>query len=215
MATRRVIKNLKVALKDFEGMVKDPKWIQKGREIQNFSLRPREAWGNWLLCAVLQKVQNTKDITFGEGTENDDGIILDEKTGGTVITEHVSAMEVPSGKPIPKGEARIINAINLKIKRGAEYAKDKFLIVFFDGAETWYRNKIRESINGKHNFKRIFLIGLMTIDKINGYAYSVTELYENHSISFKVQINYDFTDYTVTKLNGEIVSTPMESTEID
>lgn len=182
-------------------MIKDPKWLRTGRDIQNFPLRPREAWANWLLCAVLQELHGTEDITFAEGTKNDDGIILDQRTGGGVITEHVAALEVPSKKPLLTGESRIIAAINLKINRGDEYAKDKFLIVFFEGVGKWYRNKVRESINGRHNFKRVYLIGLLNPpDKINGYAYSVTELHEKDSISFRVHINYDFTDYTVTRI---------------
>jgi len=177
-------------------MVKDPKFLRNGRPIKNFSLLPREFWANWLFCAVLQEIHGA-DITFAEGTESDDGLIVDKKTGSHIITEHVSALDVPSTS---KGSMRIIESINHKIERGPEYAKGKFLIVFFEGVGEWYRNKIRESINGRHNFKAVYLIGLLDIDKKNGYEYSITELHAKDSISFKVQINYDFTDYTVTKI---------------
>lgn len=172
-----------MVLKDFEPMIKNPKLLHNGREFSNFSLRPREAWANWLLCVVLQKIHG-EEITFMEDQEGD-GIILVKKTKEWIMTEHVSALEIPCGKKLPKGEARIIDAINLKIKKGSDYAKNKFLIVFFDGAGGFYRNKIRENINGRHNFVCVYCIGLLTADE-NGYAYSVTELHEQDSITFKV-----------------------------
>ena len=59
------IKDLKIALKDMEPMVRNPKFLHNGRDIQNFSLRPREVWANWLLCAVMQKIHGT-NMTFIE-----------------------------------------------------------------------------------------------------------------------------------------------------
>ncbi|MBU2523790.1 hypothetical protein KKG71_01180 [Patescibacteria group bacterium] len=195
---RRIVKDFKTILKDMEPTVKNLKPLLVGREIENFSLRPREVWGNWLLCAVLQKIHNI-EITFGDDNETD-GIILNKVTGGWIQTEHVSALDVPTKNHIPKGEERIIQAINKKIDKGPEYAKNKILVVFFDGAGKWYRNKVRESINGRHNFMSIFAIGLLTSDK-NGYAYSITDFYENSSISYKVTINSSFSDWFVTKMN--------------
>lgn len=199
MAVRKVVKDLKTLLKDLEGAVKDPKFLQRGRDISNFSLRPREVWANWLICAVLQKIHGTEDITFTDGPESDDGVIVDKGTGGSTITEHVSALDVPSKGPLLKGEARIIARIDHKIKRGSDYARGKFLVVFFDGLGKWYRSKVREAINGRHYFKGVYLVGLLKIEN-GSYSYSVTELQETDSISFKVQINPDFTDWTVAFL---------------
>lgn len=195
---RKLIKNLGVALKAMESMVKEPRFLQNGRDFKNFSLRPREVWANWLLCAVLQKIYG-KDITFGEDTESD-GIFLNKETGQWILAEHVSALDTPSKQNIPKGEARIIKAINHKINEGPEYAKNKILIVFFDGAGNWYRNKVRENIRGRHNFMAIIGIGLLTSSDKDGYAYSVTEFYENDSITFKININKNFTNWTVSQI---------------
>lgn len=199
MKNRQMINSLKTVLKEFEHMVKDPEWLLRGRDISNFSLRPREAWANWLLCSVLQK-QHGEHITFAEDEESD-GLIVDKNTGEVIITEHVSALE-NSFNELPKGEDRIIDAINKKIKRGPEYAAGKWLLVFFDGAEKFYRNKIRESIYGRHNFGAVYCIGLLTSGK-EGYTYIITEFKDSHgdkSKSFKVDINADFTEWEVTEV---------------
>ena len=193
------IKDFKIALKDFEPMVKDPNFLWNGRDIQNFSLRPREAWANWLICVVMRKIHG-KDITFVEDEKND-GILIDKKTGGKIITEHVCAMDFPFNK-LPKGEARVIDAINHKIKRGSEYAKGKILVVFFDGAGVLYINKIREDIKDRHNFLAIFCVGLLTSGN-DGYSYAVTEfreLFGDTSITFRVDINADFTDWKIKQI---------------
>ena len=195
---RKQIKDFKIALKNMEPMVKDPKFLYNGRDIANFSLRPREAWANWLLCVVLRKLYGD-EITFVED-ECGDGIILDKKTGQWIKTEHVSALEIPLSKKIlPKGEARVIDAINYKIRRGVDYARNKNLVVFFDGAGKFYRNKIREAIRGRHGFNCVYCIGLL-ISGDEGYAYAVTEFHDNFSLTFKVEINNDFTDWKVSQI---------------
>ena len=195
---RKLVKDLKIALKDLEPRVKDLKFLLSGREFHNFSMRPKEAWANWLLCAVLQKIHGD-DITFGDD-EKGDGIFFDKKTGKWIGTEHVSALDNPSSlSTLPKGEARVIEAINHKIKFGPTYAKNKFLIVFFDGAGEWRRDKVRESINDRHSFMGIFLIGLLWSNE-SGYAYSVTQLLRNDSITYKIQINSDFNDWEVSRM---------------
>lgn len=192
-----MIKDLKVALKDFEPMVKNPKHLWNGRDIQNLSLRPREAWANWLLCAVLQKLHGAR-ITFAEDKDGD-GLIVDKNTGAAMLTEHVSALEIPRGKKLPKGEQRIIDAMNKKIARGPGYAEGKWLVVFFDGAGKFYRNKIREAIKGRHRFSAIYCIGLLTSGP-GGYTYAITEFKDSHgdkSITFKIEINGDFTEWKI------------------
>src|SRR3990167_3581391 len=109
--TLKLIKDFKVALKDLEPYVKNPNYLIKGREFTNFSLRPREAWANWLLCVTLRKLHGDH-ITFAEDHDGD-GLIVAKTTGEVVPTEHVSALENPLN-PLPKGEDRIINAINQK-----------------------------------------------------------------------------------------------------
>ncbi|MFH0776059.1 MAG: hypothetical protein V1936_00400 [Patescibacteria group bacterium] len=40
---KKLVKDLGIVLKDLEPMVKNPKYLWNGRDIKNFSLRPREA----------------------------------------------------------------------------------------------------------------------------------------------------------------------------
>lgn len=196
----KLIKDLKIALKDFEPMVKNPKHLWNGRNIQNFSLRPREAWANWLICAVLRKMHK-RNITFMEDDKGD-GFIVDKDKKIIVPTEHVSALNIPKGKNLPSGEQRVIDAINLKIKKGSDYAKEKLLVVFFDGAGEFFRSKIREAIFGRHNFEAVFCVGLLNSGK-DGYSYSVSEFrdsFGNKSVTHKVEINGDFTDWKVSQI---------------
>lgn len=196
----KLIKDFRIALKDLESMVKNPAHLWNGRDLKNFSLRPREAWANWLICVVL-RYMHKRDITFMEDDKGD-GFIVDKERIVIVPTEHVSALNIPKGKKLPTGEQRVINAINSKIAKGAEYAKGKLLVVFFDGAGEFYRNKIRQSIFGKHGFEAVFCVGLLDSNE-NGYSYSVTEFrdsFGDQSVTHKVEINGDFTDWKISQV---------------
>lgn len=193
----KLIKDFKIALKDLELVVKNPAHLWNGRDLQNFSLRPREAWANWLICVVLRHMHK-RDITFMEDDKGD-GFIVDKERIIIVPTEHVSALNIPRGKELPSGEQRVIDAIDLKIAKGSEYAKNKLLVVFFDGAGEFYRNKIRENIFGRHGFEAVFCVGLLDSDE-NGYSYSVTEYrdsFKDQSVTHKVEINGDFTAWKI------------------
>lgn len=182
-----------------EPYVKNPAYLVRGREFTNFSLRPREVWANWLLCAVMREMFG-EHITFAESKVGD-GIILDKNSGRWVMTEHVSALENPHNE-LPKGEDRVISAIDRKIARGRNYARGKKLVVFFDGAGEFYRNKIRENIKGRHGFDSIYCIGLLTSGE-DGYSYSVTEFkdsYGDQSVTFQVDINGDFTGWKIAQI---------------
>lgn len=196
----RVVKNLRVILKDFKPMVKNPKWLWSGRKIQNFNLLPREAWGNWLVSVVLRKMHN-RDITFADSEEGD-GFIVDKSLKAIFPTEHVCALDIPQGKKWPMGEQRAIAVVNQKISRGRDYAQGKILVVFFDGAGEFFRNKIREAIFGRHNFEAVFCVGLLNSGK-DGYSYSITEFrnsFGDQSITHKVEINGDFTDWSASQI---------------
>jgi len=196
----KLIKDLKIALKDFEPMVKNPQFLWNGRDIKNFSLRPREAWANWLICVVLRHMHK-RDITFMEDRKGD-GFIIDKERKIIVPTEHVSALNIPKGKKLPNGEQRVIDAINLKIGKGSDYAKNKLLVAFFDGAGKFFRNKIRKAIFGKHNFEAVFCVGLLNSGK-SGYSYSVSEFrdsFGDQSITHKVEINGEFTDWQIFQI---------------
>ncbi|MFA5080840.1 MAG: hypothetical protein WC472_04450 [Candidatus Paceibacterota bacterium] len=193
----KLIKDFKIALKDLELVVKNPAYLWNGRDLQNFSLRPRESWANWLICVVLRHMHK-RDITFMEDDKGD-GFIVDKEKIVIVPTEHVSVLNIPRGKKLPTGEQRVIDAIDLKIARGVEYAKGKLLVVFFDGAGLFYRNKIRESIFGRHGFEAVFCVGLLDSNE-NGYSYSVTEFrdsFGDQSITHRVEIDKDFTGWEI------------------
>ena len=196
----RVVKDLRVVLKDFEPMVKNPKWLWSGRRIQNFNLLPREAWGNWLVSVVFRKMHN-RDITFADSEEGD-GFIIDKSLKVIFPTEHVCALDIPKGKKWPIGERRAIAAISQKIDRGYDYAQGKILVAFFDGAGEFFRNKIRESVFGRHGFEAVFCVVLLNSGK-GGYSYSVSEFrdsFGNQSVTHKVEINGDFTDWKVSQI---------------
>lgn len=194
----KVVKDFKQILLDFKPMVERLDPLMVGREIDNFAQRPREAWGNWLLCAVL-KVTVGNEVTFSDNPDGD-GFIVDSKTGQLVPIEHVSALENPkSSTKLPNGEARIIQAIEKKINKGSDYAKGKILLVFFDGAGAWYRDKVRAAINGKHNFISIYCVGLVSSGP-GGYEYTLTHFdpkTPTFSITYKVKIHPSFTSWKV------------------
>jgi len=86
----KMIKDFKIALKDFEPYVKNPEYLWT-KKFSNFDLLIREAWGNWLLCTVLRNLHG-EHITFAED-KHGDGLIIDKRTREIIPTEHVSALE--------------------------------------------------------------------------------------------------------------------------
>jgi len=197
---KKLIKDFKIALKDLEPLVKDPRFLWRGRDLNNFTLRPREVWANWLICVVFRKLHGD-DITFMDDNKGD-GFLVDKKRRIIIPTEHVCALDIPEAKDLPRGEERIINAIKLKISKGPEYANGKILVVFFDGAGKFYRNKIREAIYRKHNFETVFCVGLLESGE-DGYSYAITEFkdsYGDQSITHKVIINKDFDNWDIVQI---------------
>lgn len=198
MPPRMQIRDLLVVLKDFEPMVKDPHFLRNGRRIPNFNLLPREAWGNWLLCVVLKEALG-RDMTFQEGDESD-GYILARDTGEHFTTEHVASLNVPSPNNNLRNEGRVLDTIKRKISRGPEYARGKRLVVFIENAELWYPNRVARTIHGRHNFDAVYCIGLVSHDERNGYVYSVTQLDHRNSPTWKVTIDFDFSNYRVIRV---------------
>jgi len=195
---KKCIQDLKICLKDMEQNVKRVKPLWDGRPLPNFSLLAREVWSLLLICAVAEEV-NGKRVTFCEDDDKD-GIFVDLEEQDCIKVENVAAMDFPGGKSLPTGEARIVDAIEHKIDKGKSYAEGTILIVFYDGAKTHYPNKVAKAVDGKHHFEKIYIVGL--IDDKNGteYSYSVTELHGQDSTIYRIDINPNFTDWTVTKL---------------
>ncbi|MDO8490033.1 MAG: hypothetical protein Q7S47_01285 [bacterium] len=128
-----------------------------------------------------------------------DGIILENNTEQWVMTEHVSALDVPGPKGLLKGEERVLSAIEHKIAKGHEYAEGKTLVVFLEGAGIWYPNRVGRSITGRHNFNEVCCVALLDI--IDGiYSYSVSFFNEKHSPTWKVEIERDFTNWKISRL---------------
>ena len=99
-------------------------------------------------------------------------------------------------------DKEILHGVNLKIDKGADYAKNKLLVVFFDGAGEFYRNKIREAIFGRHGFEAVFCVGLLDSNE-NGYSYSVSEFRESfgdQSVTHKVEIHGDFSGWDIEQI---------------
>jgi hypothetical protein len=120
--------------------------------------------------------------------------------GRFIPTEHVSVLENPFN-PQPKGEDRFTKVIDLKISKSNDYVKGKWLVVFSDGAGEFHTDKIREHIKGRHSFVAVYCISFLTADE-NGYSYSVTEFVspKDNSVTFKVEINNEFTAWEVTPI---------------
>ncbi|EKD44221.1 MAG: hypothetical protein ACD_71C00209G0003 [uncultured bacterium (gcode 4)] len=213
MNNRLQIKDFKIALKDFERIVKTcdkywRSWLINGNNLEKktdnipiewgwyFCMRYRESWANWLLCAVFQNIGI--NVTFAESNIGD-WIILDKNTGIWIITEHVAAMDFNNGKTLPKWEERIIQAIKEKIKKGEEYARGKRLVVFLDGADKWYPDKVWKVITSTHNFESIYCVWLL-VGNNDGYTYSISQFSDNHSPTYLVHINSDFTNWRVERI---------------
>lgn len=198
MDGRKQIRDLKVALKDIEPYVKNPYFLTQGKRFSNFDMLVREAWGNLLICAVMEEVTGER-FTFQES--NGDGIIFSRDTKEAVVVEHVCAMDFPAGNQPPQGDERVLWAINKKASRGPVYAKGKILVVFFDGAGMFTRSNIRESIYGKHHFDSVICIGLLTVDN-SGYEYILTDYcdeYGDKSISYRIKIHDDFSGWSIVQ----------------
>ncbi|PIR94209.1 hypothetical protein COT97_02495 [Candidatus Falkowbacteria bacterium CG10_big_fil_rev_8_21_14_0_10_39_11] len=198
LENRKLIKDFKIVLKDLEPLVKDPRFLWNGRDLSNFSLRPREIWANWLICVVLRKLHGD-NITFMDDCKGD-GFLVDREMGVMIPTEHVCALDISVADDLPKGEDRIINAIKFKISK-SKY-DGKILVVFFDGAGKFYRSKIRKAVYGKHHFEAIFCVGLLESSN-DKYSYSVTEFresFKDKSITHRVDINGNFDDWKITQI---------------
>lgn len=166
-----------------------------------FRMRYREAWANLIFCAVLSFVEN-QDYIF-QDDDSGDGLVINRTNGLRFLVEHVSAMDFPNApQKLPTGEERVMWAVNKKIekeKKNPGYSKNKTLIIFLDGAETWYPNRVGRAIAGTHGFSRVYCIGLMSSPEVV-YRYSVSLLRPDHSPTYIIEINNDFTDWSITQV---------------
>lgn len=201
-ATRR-LKSLTVALKELEPFVRGGKPLQSGRPFKNFGgMLPREAWANWLLCAVVNAVAGAEQVTFTTDPVGGDGVIADTKTGETWPTEHVMVPKA-RGTTKPDVEATIVKAIADKQKKGgAAYASGKTLVVFSDvgGGTIWYPNKVAKQMPAT-DFAAVWVVSLHLVED-GQYVYSVSEIdsASGKAYAWLVRIGKDFDSWTVERV---------------
>jgi hypothetical protein len=78
-------KTLKVALKEIEQFVRDPRQLQTGKPLKQFGRpRPRELLTNWLVCVAFNDECESPDrLTFTSDPTGADGILVDTQTNET------------------------------------------------------------------------------------------------------------------------------------
>ena len=199
---KKGVKDLKIVLKDMEPYIRAVSPLWDGRPFTNFSLRAREIWTLWLLCAVMGLAHKTR-ATFCEDDERD-GILVDLDADAWIKVENVAVMKFKDRQPL-QGEQGIIDAIQKKIDKGPQYAKGVILTVFFDGIGQMYANRIAKHFSGKHHFEKIYLVGLVNDKGGAQYQYSVSDIFEQDASIYTIDITPDFSSWHVTKIQESVM----------
>lgn len=190
------VRDMKIALKDMEPYVKNPRFLRVGREFTNFSLRPREFWANWLICAVKNGYEGF-NLTVSEDPTGGDGVLYDKNLKRYILTEHVFIPEPRTGEN-RSVEDLMIEALELKVAKGSAYALGKNLVIFSEGIGEFFPNRVARRITGKHAFDSVVAVGLTHSDE-TGYFYWVTFFDISSASVFRVSINYDFSSWEISK----------------
>jgi hypothetical protein len=193
------VKHLDIVLKDLEPFIKNVQPLITGRDFSNFSLRPREFLGNWLICAVANF--NGHNTSFQEDPENSDGIIFRRHDKFWIRTEHVAAMKIDGINVVNNGDDFILKKMQSKFNKGDAYAKNKMLVVFVEGVGQYHPGKIVRLIKDKHGFTEVWLWGLEKEDGME-YHYNVIPL-SMHPLKpyvYKVIIQADFNRWRVEQI---------------
>jgi hypothetical protein len=187
-------KSLAVALKEIEPFIRNGEHLQTGKPFDRFcGMRSREILANWLLCAAINSVNESK-LTFSSDPIGGDGIICDVATGETWPTEHVMVPRLHLGQT---GDAQtlILKAVEQKRgKGGASYAAGKTLIVFLDaGAGMWCPSKVARQLPKPLHFAAVWVVALQGVEA-GEYVYAVTHLdvSEGDAPTVLVRIRKDF-----------------------
>jgi hypothetical protein len=136
-------------------------------------MRPREAVGNWLMCAVLSH-ESEQPWCFTGDPQGGDGIIYDPAAKRDWPTEHIFVPRVPPGETRDI-DTLIVDDVHAKeSKGGAAYAAGKTLIVFIDaGLGEWFPNAVARKLLPGH-FKNVWVVGLQGVSDDGEYTYGVT-----------------------------------------
>ncbi len=191
------IRDLKLALKDLERHVRAPDFLRKGREFKNFSLRPRELLANLLICAAGNS-EPGNHLTICTDPLGGDGLILDEKQGKYMTTEHVF-VPAKDGE-LDHVESKLLAAIEHKKKKGKAYCTGKDLVIFSEARGMWMPNHVARRIAGRHDFSTVWVVHLEKAGD-QEYSYNVSWLDAGgHAPVWRVLINGDFTDWRVERI---------------
>jgi hypothetical protein len=193
-------KNLKVALKGIEPMVRDPCHLQTGKPLEKFGdMRPREMLANWLLCATFETIE-TRELMFYSDPIGGDGIIRDEATGDTWQTEHVYVSQHSTGLD---AKTLILDAISHKQSNGAAYCRGKTLVVFLDtpAAGNWFPNEVAKALPNPLLFAAVWVVGFSTVQD-GSYVYNLAllDVADGKAPAFLLRIAPNFDAWQVEQI---------------
>jgi hypothetical protein len=193
------VRDLKAVLKDLERHVKAPAFLRTGRDFKSFALRPRELLANVLICAAGNSVDPENRLTVCTDPSGGDGLILNEKHGGYLTTEHVfvRSNDADGGSV----ESKLLAAIEHKKKKGSAYCAGKDLVIFSEAKGIWKPNDVARRIAGRHDFETVWVVHLEeTDDQRYSYCVSWLEASKGNAPSWRVSINDAFTDWQVERI---------------
>lgn len=185
------------ALREISPYIKDPRYLRTGREFGNFSLRPREVLGNWLVCAAVNHERNDEQVTFTTDPTGGDGLLIDTGAGKTFYTEHVFVRKQPDDCD-DDVEALIANAVAHKSKHGRAYGSGKVLVIFSEATGRWFPNRVAREITGVHPFSQIWVLHLKGVvhDKYT-YLVSLLDISGGDAPVWRIRISPDFSSWNV------------------
>ncbi len=192
-------KSMEAALKELEPFVKNGAHLQTGKPFEKFGgMRSREILANWLLCATKGAIEQ-RPVTFTSDPTGSDGIIQDQESGDTWLTEHIFIPR-QSACEDPDAHILVLSAIEKKrAKGGAVYASG---VVFLDaGAGEWFPNRIARALPDPLHFDAVWVVGLQAVEN-GAYIYGVThlDLTSGDAPVFLVRIGKDFDSWEVSDL---------------
>jgi hypothetical protein len=195
-------KNLTLALKELEPFIRNGDHLQTGKTFAQFGgMRSREILANWLVCVSVNS-ECEGNLNFSSDPTGGDGIIHDDTSGESWLTEHVMVPRLRVGQKGNTGKL-ILEAVEKKRNKGGEaYAAGKTLIVFLNsGAGQWFPNKVKEQLPSPLYFSTVWVVGLQGVEA-EEYVYGVANLdvSEGNAPTMSVRIMKDFDCWEVERL---------------
>ena len=171
----RRFKSLTIALQELAPFIRSGQHLTGPAFAQFGELRSREMLVNWLLCAVADTFTFEHNFAFTTDPQGGDGVIVDELTGETWLTEHVIAYPGPAQPTPADGNAFILKMIMHKHDRGEAYANGKTLAVLVESIGIWNPTALARMLPDPLLFDAVWVVGLHAADAA-GYHYDVTRL---------------------------------------